>query len=192
MLGEEKMKRFIGFFIISIFVLTSLMFTLMGCGNATDFTVSPPTHTTSGTGGESGNGEEIGLSAGFKLKHNAGLADNIEGENIVYDDRYYYFNQVRSAGADPGAWYVSYEDAMDSYEKLLAREKERKKSAFSQLAFDEEYGSKEYWEQTYADKFYMVTTGAGSTNLSAQTKQKYPTALYGLFSASYVDVYLIL
>ncbi len=173
------MKKVIIFF-ITFLMLTTSLFTLLGC-NATDFYVKAPVDL-SGIGGEEvGSGEQVGLSAGFKLKYNAGLADNTSGENVLYDDRYYYFNQVRSAGADPGAWYVSYEDAMDSYNKLLEREQEKKQTSFSQEVFEAEFGTKEYWENTYADKFYMVTTGGGSTNLSSQTKQKYPTALYGLF-----------
>ena len=180
------MRKFIGFFITFVLALTSSVLSLSGC-NTANFYVKTPTGSSIG---EITNGEgagEIGLDAGFEMKYNAGLVDNTEGEGLVYDDRYYYFNQVRSAGADPGAWYVSYDDAMDSYTKLLASEKEKKKSAFSQDAFDSEYGTQEYWEQTYADKFYMATTGAGSTNLSAQTKQKYPTATYGLFSLRVSD-----
>ncbi|MBO5224173.1 MAG: family 43 glycosylhydrolase [Clostridia bacterium] len=174
------MKKAVKFLLSSMLVLTTALLPSFGCARASYEIKQPLSSVSEETVG--GSADEIGLSAGFAVKYNAGLVDNESGENVVYDDRYYYFNQVRSTGADPGAWYVSYEDAMDSYEKLLAKEKEKKSSSFSQADFDKEYGTKEYWEQTYADKFYMVTTGGGSTNLSVGTKQKYPTALYGLFT----------
>ncbi len=134
------------------------------------------TQTTPGT-----NVEQVGLTAGFELSHDAGFVDNDETQVNIYDYNYYYFNEQRATGADPGAWYVSEKDALDSYTKLKYREMAKQGLAFDLNAFELEYGSWDYWKETYADQFYVVTTGCTSTNLSARTKQKYPTAVYGLY-----------
>ena len=175
------MKKLLKILMSSVvaFVLSAL--TLTGCAQTPSVTIKAPNSDSTSQSVVDGSGESVGLKAGFELPHGSGFVDNDETQVHIYDSEYYYFNEQRSSGADPGAWYVSEEDIRDSYDKLLAREKAKQGSGFNEQSFINEHGDWEYWKQTYADRFYVVTTGNTSTNLSADTKQKYPTAVYGLY-----------
>ncbi len=173
------MKNILKKLIIGCFAL-SVAFCTTGCAEQTQIIIPPQSGITS-DGTNNNVSSEVGLTAGFEMKYDSGLEDKSGSSVNMYDDRYYYLNQIRENGADPGVCFISHDEALDSYEKLLAKEKAQKGSLFNLDEFDALYGTKTYWEENYADKFYMVTTGSCGTNLSTKTKQKYPNALYGMF-----------
>ncbi len=177
------MKKFLKVLMSSALALAMALVSLTGCtSSAGNMTIKDPasnaTDSTVSAGGTAS--EQIGLTAGFELPHGSGMVDNTSDQVMIYDSEYYYHNEVRATGADPGAWYVSEEDALDSYTKLRYREMEKLGSRFNIDIFERDYGTWEYWQETYANRFYVVTTGS-QTWLSAKTKQKYPTAVYGLY-----------
>ncbi len=175
------MKKFLKVLTASAMALAMSLVALTGCTATPTTTVKTPTATGSGAQSSTGTeSEQVGLTAGFELSHDSGLVDNDDTQVNVFDSEYYYLNDQRATGADPGAWYVSEEDALDSYTKLKYREMAKQGSRFNEDAFELEYGSWDYWKETYADRFYVVTTGATGSP-SARTKQKYPTAVYGLY-----------
>ncbi len=174
------MKKFLKILTSLVVALMLSVFTLAGCGQTPSMTVKAPI-TPMSSQSVAGSGDVVGLKAGFELPHGSGFVDNDETQVHIYDSDYYYFNEQRSSGADPGAWYVSEEDIIDSYTKLKAREEAKQGARFNESLFINEYGDLEQWKERYADRFYVVTTGNTSTNLTAETKQKYPTAVYGLY-----------
>ncbi|MBE5732149.1 MAG: hypothetical protein E7353_03840, partial [Clostridiales bacterium] len=176
------MNKFLKILTSSALALFMAFAPISGCAQSADYKVKAPTvaGSSSQTSTET-EAEQIGLTAGFELPHDKGLVDNDETEVNIYDNDYYYLNQVRSNGADPGTLYVSEEHLLDSYTKLLAREQEMLGADFSQADFDKEYGTYAEWKEESANKFYSITTGSnGSVN--ATTKQKYPTAIAGLYT----------
>ena len=175
------MKKFLKVLTTSALALAMALASLTGCAANPSYSVKAPSagsdsQVTTGT-----ETEQIGLTAGFELSHDAGLVDNDKTQVNIYDSKYYHLNDQRATGADPGALFVSEEDALDSYTKLKYREMEKQGKNFSEAAFEAENGTWEYWKERYANRFYVVTTGATGTNLTARTKQKYPTAVYGLY-----------
>ncbi len=175
------MKKLLKVLTTSALALTMALASLTGCVSAPSYSVKTPV-TNSGDQTSTGSvSEQVGLTAGFELSHDAGFVDNDATQVNVYDSRYYYFNEQRATGADPGAWYVSEEDALDSWTKLRYREMQIQGNKFDDESFEAEYGSWAEWKEKYANRFYVVTTGCSSINLSAKTKQKYPSAVYGLY-----------
>lgn len=178
------MKKFLKVLMSSALALAMALVSLTGCNASATMNIKDPvsngTDTSVSTGGGT-NAEQVGLTAGFELPHGSGMVDNTKDQVMIYDSDYYYHNEVRATGADPGAWYVSEEDALDSYTKLKYREMEKLGERFNIDIFERDYGTWEYWQETYANRFYVVTTG-WQGSLSAKTKQKYPTAIYGLYT----------
>ncbi|MBO5223012.1 MAG: hypothetical protein J6C23_00675, partial [Clostridia bacterium] len=175
------MKKFLKVLMSSALALTMALVSLTGCTSSSVTTIKTP--SVNGTGSSVSTGtesEQVGLTAGFELPHGSGMVDNTKDEVMIYDSEYYYHNEVRATGADPGAWYVSEEDALDSYTKLKYREMEKLGERFNIDIFEKDYGTWDYWKETYANRFYVVTTGS-QMFLSAKTRQKYPTAIYGLY-----------
>ena len=120
------MKKFLKILTSSALALFMAFAPISGCAQNPSMKIKAPTVTGSSAQTSTGTGEDqLGLTAGFELPVDQGLVDNDETEVNIYDNEYYYLNQVRSNGADPGTWYVSEEDLLDSYNKLLAREKEK-------------------------------------------------------------------
>jgi len=180
---KRNMKKFLKVLMSSALALAMALVSLTGCTSSATMTsikdpASNATDTTVSTGGSTG--AEVGLTAGFELPHGSGMVDNTSDQVMIYDSDYYYHNEVRATGADPGAWYVSEEDALDSYTKLKYREMEKLGERFNIDIFERDYGTWEYWQETYANRFYVITTGS-QMFLSAKTRQKYPTAIYGLY-----------
>ncbi|MBE5732146.1 MAG: hypothetical protein E7353_03825 [Clostridiales bacterium] len=175
------MKKILRILTSSVIALVLAVCALSGCAQTPSMTIKAPSSSSSSQSVEGGGGDVVGLQAGFELPHGSGFVDNDETQVHIYDSDYYYFNEQRSSGADPGAWYVSEADVIDSYTKLKAREEEKQGSRFNESAFISEYGDLQEWKEKYADRFYVVTTGNTSTNLTIETKQKYPTAIYGLY-----------
>ena len=177
------MKKFLKVLMSSALALAMALVSLTGCNASATMNIKDPvsngTDTSVSTGGGT-NAEQVGLTAGFELPHGSGMVDNTKDQVMIYDSDYYYHNEVRATGADPGAWYVSEEDALDSYTKLKYREMEKLGERFNLDIFERDYGTWEYWQETYANRFYVVTTGS-QMFLSAKTRQKYPTAIYGLY-----------
>lgn len=176
------MKKFLKILTSSALALFMAFAPISGCAQTPEMKIKAPTVTGSNTQTSTGTGEDqLGLTAGFELPVDQGLVDNDETEVNIYDNEYYYLNQVRSNGADPGTLYVSEEHLLDSYTKLLSREQEILGANFSQADFEKEYGTYAEWKEESANKFYSITTGSnGSVN--ATTKQKYPTAIAGLYT----------
>ena len=169
---------------VLITTLIALLTIFSGCEGAVNYKVADPYSSVVQTE-QNGEGTEdsVGLYSGFKLGYDAGFADNDENTRYLFDDRYYYFNQIRTTSADPGVMFVSKEQAEDSYNKLLVREKEVEASAFDLAKFESEYGTKEEWLAEYSDIFVMVVTGSNSS-LSSNTKQEYAQvteAMYPLY-----------
>jgi len=153
------MNKFLKILTSSALALFMAFAPISGCAQSADYKVKAPTvaGSSSQTSTET-EAEQIGLTAGFELPHDKGLVDNDETEVNIYDNDYYYLNQVRSNGADPGTLYVSEEHLLDSYTKLLAREQEMLGADFSQADFDKEYGTYAEWKEESANKFYSITT----------------------------------
>lgn len=169
---------------VLITTLIALLTIFSGCEGTVNYKVADPYSFVVQTE-QNGEGTEdnVGLYSGFKLGYDAGFADNDENSKYLFDDRYYYFNQIRTVSADPGTMFVSKEQAEDSYNKLLTREKEVKASAFDITEFESKYGTKEEWLAEYSDIFVMVVTGSNSS-LSSNTKQEYAQvteAMYPLY-----------
>ncbi len=162
-------------------VLIFVIMALVGCEGTVNFKISAP-HSSFVQIEQNGEGVEnnVGLYPGFKLGYDAGFADNDENTRYLFDDRYYYFNQIRTTSADPGVMFVSKEQAEDSYNKLLAREKEVKALTFDITEFVSVYGTKEEWLAEYSDVFVMVVTGSISS-LSQKTKQEYAQATEAMY-----------
>lgn len=165
----------------SVLTLTMALTTITGCAQSPTTIKAPVSSGSSTTVAQEPSVGEPGLTAGFALNHDEGLKQNGNMTVYQYDYQYYYLNEMRQYGPDPGAWYCSEEDILDSYTKLLNREKDRLGEAkFTQANFDAEYGTWDYWKERYANKFFVVTTNS-SGSLTSATKQKYPTAQYGAF-----------
>ncbi len=171
--------KFLKTFLASALVI-AMMFATLGCAQTPNVDVKTPISNADSMTLTETETDQIGLTAGFELSHGSGLVDNEDGQVMVYDYDYYYHNETRISGADPGAWYVSNEDALDSYTKLKKREMAMLGESFNLNTFENKYGTWEYWQENYANKFYVATTGWGG-NVSAKTLQKYPTATYGMF-----------
>ncbi len=175
------MKKFLKVLMSSALAVAMALVSLTGCSASPSMTVKTPAGSGTSVSTDEGTElEQIGLTAGFELPHGSGMVDNTEDQVMIYDYDYYYHNEVRATGADPGSWFVSEEDALDSYTKLKNREKEKLGNDFSEAIFERDYGTWDYWKETYADRFYVITTG-NSGNPTAKTAQKYPTARYGLY-----------
>ena len=132
------MKKIFKLLTTSILAIVMSLVGSVGCAQTPLTTIKAP--SADGSSVQTGGGEDngVGLAAGFALPHDAGLVDNDDTQVNIYDYDYYYLNEARANGADPGAWYVSEEDALDSYTKLKAREMAKLGSSFSLTAFEKE------------------------------------------------------
>ncbi len=98
--------------------LTLAIGVIAGCGSGSDGGSEQP-----GDGDNPGQTvtvyEDIkpGNAAGFRLAHNNGLTD--QDDQYSYNSNLFYRNEAHVDGADPGAIYVSVEDARDSYNKRM-------------------------------------------------------------------------
>jgi len=105
-----------------------------------------------------------GEIAGFALPHANVMAHTGSRE---YDSNLFYVNDGSLAGADPGAIFVSEDEARDSYAKI--RKSKQYESGgewkwldgWSEDRFIAEYGSENDYALGYGDQFYCVTTGFG-------------------------------
>lgn len=97
----------------------------------------------------------------------------------MYNSEIFYKNELRTAGADPHAIYVSYADVVDSYKKL--RENFMYigdggalcwQNGWDVSRFESKYGTEEEWIEAYADNYYMTNTD-GSGGLTADDAEKY-------------------
>ncbi len=120
---------------------------------------------------------EPGDVAGFNLPHNNGLAD--PDDQYSYNSDLFYRNETHVNGADPGAIYVSVEDAIDSYNKRkLSHQYDTGNGTYdwcddySEAQFIAEYGTQEEYVEAYADMYYVCVTGS-TGSISSKTKAKY-------------------
>ena len=126
-----------------------------------------------------GCNRSVGGPMGFALPCDDGL--RTDG---MYDAGNFYLNEQRTDGADPGAMYVSLEDAEDSFYKLKANARARDPLGFDEAEWEAKNGDLEYWLNEYGNKFFMAVTGNGTvtTELSTLYGSKY--VAYRLFRST--------
>lgn len=146
---------------LSVLLTLSLCFAAFGC-NGNNNNQNPDD-----TGGDTQSGViyEGNEIAGFKLPYSAGQATD---DFYDYDADLFYLNETRINGADPSAMYASPENVTDSYEKLVKswqyldeNGEWQWQDGKSQEAFEEEYGTLDYWLEEYGDWYYLIVTGGG-------------------------------
>lgn len=157
----RKVARHFVLTALSVLLTLSLCFAAFGC-NGNNNNQNPDD-----TGGDTQSGViyEGNEIAGFKLPYSAGQATD---DFYDYDADLFYLNETRINGADPSAMYASPENVTDSYEKLVKswqyldeNGEWQWQDGKSQEAFEEEYGTLDYWLEEYGDWYYLIVTGGG-------------------------------
>lgn len=157
----RKVARHFVLTVLSVLLTLSLCFAAFGC-NGNNNNQNPDD-----TGGDTQSGViyEGNEIAGFKLPYSAGQATD---DFYDYDADLFYLNETRINGADPSAMYASPENVTDSYEKLVKswqyldeNGEWQWQDGKSQEAFEEEYGTLDYWLEEYGDWYYLIVTGGG-------------------------------
>lgn len=157
----RKVARHFVLTALSVLLTLSLCFSAFGC-NGNNNNQNPDD-----TGGDTQSGViyEGNEIAGFKLPYSAGQATD---DFYDYDADLFYLNETRINGADPSAMYASPENVTDSYEKLVKswqyldeNGEWQWQDGKSQEAFEEEYGTLDYWLEEYGDWYYLIVTGGG-------------------------------
>ena len=157
----RKVARHFVLTALSVLLTLSLCFAAFGC-NGNNNNQNPDD-----TGGDTQSGViyEGNEIAGFKLPYSAGQATD---DFYDYDADLFYLNETRINGADPSAMYASPENITDSYEKLVKswqyldeNGEWQWQDGKSQEAFEEEYGTLDYWLEEYGDWYYLIVTGGG-------------------------------
>lgn len=157
----RKVARYFVLTALSVLLTLSLCFAAFGC-NGNNNNQNPDD-----TGGDTQSGViyEGNEIAGFKLPYSAGQATD---DFYDYDADLFYLNETRINGADPSAMYASPENVTDSYEKLVKswqyldeNGEWQWQDGKSQEAFEEEYGTLDYWLEEYGDWYYLIVTGGG-------------------------------
>lgn len=157
----RKVARHFVLTALSVLLTLSLCFAAFGC-NGNNNNQNPDN-----TGGDTQSGViyEGNEIAGFKLPYSAGQATD---DFYDYDADLFYLNETRINGADPSAMYASPENVTDSYEKLVKswqyldeNGEWQWQDGKSQEAFEEEYGTLDYWLEEYGDWYYLIVTGGG-------------------------------
>lgn len=157
----RKVARHFVLTALSVLLTLSLCFAAFGC-NGNNNNQNPDD-----TGGDTQSGViyEGNEIAGFKLPYSAGQAPD---DFYDYDADLFYLNETRINGADPSAMYASPENVTDSYEKLVKswqyldeNGEWQWQDGKSQEAFEEEYGTLDYWLEEYGDWYYLIVTGGG-------------------------------
>ncbi len=157
----RKVARHFVLTALSVLLTLSLCFAAFGC-NGNNNNQNPDD-----TGGDTQSGViyEGNEIAGFKLPYSAGQATD---DFYDYDVDLFYLNETRINGADPSAMYASPENVTDSYEKLVKswqyldeNGEWQWQDGKSQEAFEEEYGTLDYWLEEYGDWYYLIVTGGG-------------------------------
>lgn len=155
----RKVARHFVLTALSVLLTLSLCFAAFGC-NGNNNNQNPDD-----TGGDTQSGViyEGNEIAGFKLPYSAGQATD---DFYDYDADLFYLNETRINGADPSAMYASPENVTDSYEKLVKswqyldeNGEWQWQDGKSQEAFEEEYGTLDYWLEEYGDWYYLIVTG---------------------------------
>ena len=157
----RKVARHFVLTALSVLLTLSLCFAAFGC-NGNNNNQNPDDTGDDTQSGVIYEGNEI---AGFKLPYSAGQATD---DFYDYDADLFYLNETRINGADPSAMYASPENVTDSYEKLVKSWQYRDENGEwqwqdgkSQEAFEEEYGTLDYWLEEYGDWYYLIVTGGG-------------------------------
>lgn len=157
----RKVARHFVLTALSVLLTLSLCFAAFGC-NGNNNNQNPDDTGDDTQSGVIYEGNEI---AGFKLPYSAGQATD---DFYDYDADLFYLNETRINGADPSAMYASPENVTDSYEKLVKswqyldeNGEWQWQDGKSQEAFEEEYGTLDYWLEEYGDWYYLIVTGGG-------------------------------
>ena len=168
----RKVARHFVLTALSVLLTLSLCFAAFGC-NGNNNNQNPDD-----TGGDTQSGViyEGNEIAGFKLPYSAGQATD---DFYDYDADLFYLNETRINGADPSAMYASPENITDSYEKLVKswqyldeNGEWQWQDGKSQEAFEEEYGTLDYWLEEYGDWYYLIVTGGAANGAYEMWRSK--------------------
>ena len=168
----RKVARHFVLTALSVLLTLSLCFAAFGC-NGNNNNQNPDD-----TGGDTQSGViyEGNEIAGFKLPYSAGQATD---DFYDYDADLFYLNETRINGADPSAMYASPENVTDSYEKLVKswqyldeNGEWQWQDGKSQEAFEEEYGTLDYWLEEYGDWYYLIVTGGAANGAYEMWRSK--------------------